>query len=260
MSQEKGLLLSVIMPFYNEEATLAKIVSQVLATDLPIPLELILVDDGSTDSGMEQLSPFIRDPRIVYIRSPRRSGKGSAVNRGIQASHGNIILIQDADLEYSPQEYERVLALILGQKCHFALGSRVLGAGTWKIHGVAGRPLYSWALNLGSRFLTLVFGAVFRTRLTDPTTMMKAFRRECLSGIEFTSRGFDWDWEILYKFLLRGFVGLEAPISYRGRAPEEGKKLRMWGDGWAALFAILRFRFSRSRAAQTVPSWVENCL
>jgi glycosyltransferase involved in cell wall biosynthesis len=240
-----NLLLSVIMPFHNEEATVAQIVSQVLGTELPIPMELVLVDDGSTDSSPAMVAPFIGDPRVKYVRSPRKSGKGAAVNLGIGASKGSIILIQDADLEYSPEEYGRVLALLLGRRCDFALGSRVLGAGGWKIHSVTGRPFYSWALNVGSRFLTLAFRGLFGIPVSDPLTMMKVFRRECLHGIEFESRGFDWDWEILCKLVHRGLVPLEVPISYNARGPGEGKKLRMWEDGWAALAAIFRFRFGK---------------
>jgi glycosyltransferase involved in cell wall biosynthesis len=235
-------LLSVIMPFHNEERTLAGIARQVLSMELPIPMELILVDDGSTDSGPHLVSELIKDERVVYLRLPKRSGKGVAVNQGICASRGNIILIQDADLEYDPREYPRALGQILGANCDFVLGSRVLGAGTWRFHKVAGKPLYSWALNSGSRLLTLIFRTVFRVGLTDPTTMLKVFRRECLDGIEFRSRGFDWDWEIICKFLRRGLVPLEVPISYNGRAPNEGKKLRLWRDGWMALLAILRYR------------------
>jgi glycosyltransferase involved in cell wall biosynthesis len=248
------LKLSVIMPFHNEEATVGEIVSQVLRSELPIPMELVLVDDGSTDSGPARVAPFLGDPRVVYVRLPRRSGKGAAVNSGISASEGNIILIQDADLEYNPEEYGRVLALLLGRRCDFALGSRVLGAGGWKIHRVSGRPLYSWALNVGSRFLTLAFRGLFGIAISDPLTMMKVFRRECLQGIELESRGFDWDWEILCKLVHRGLVPLEVPISYSARGPGEGKKLRMWKDGWASLHAILRFRFGRGPVRSELPA------
>ena len=232
------------MPFYNEEKTLLVAISRVLAVKLPIPLELVLVDDGSNDSGPAQLAEVLKDPRVVHLRSAFPGGKGAAVNRGICASRGNILLIQDADLEYSPTDYSWVLQPILEGRCDFVLGSRVLGVGHWGIRRLQGRPLYSLVMNLGSRGLAMLFGLIFHARLTDPTSMMKVFRRECLEGLALQSRGFDWDWELLGKVLRQGRVPLEVPITYQGRAPADGKKLRMWRDGWAALLAILRYRFS----------------
>ena len=237
-------LLSIIMPFHNEEATLKEIVSRVLSTPLPIPLELILVDDGSTDSSSKNVGSFLSDKRVKYFRSAYRTGKGAAVCRGISQSQGTILLIQDADLEYDPKDYCRPLSLILDGTCDFALGSRVLGAGHWaKVHNIRDKALYCLALNTGSMLLTLILRAFFRVPVTDPTTMLKVFRRECLSGITFESLGFEWDWEILCKLLRKGRIPIEVPISYSARTPGEGKKLNMCRDGWGALVAIVKFYF-----------------
>ncbi|HAR42438.1 MAG TPA: glycosyl transferase [Bdellovibrionales bacterium] len=234
--------LSIIIPVLNEARTLPELLRRVNEIDLPVEKEIIIVDNGSTDGSRELIAasvPAVGQGRVLMTAGTR--GKGAAVREGLKLATGDIILIQDADLEYSPADYPRLIEPLISRRADFVLGSRFLGVGTWKVRVLPGQPGYSFVLNLGALFLNAVFLALYRVRLTDPQTMFKVFRKSCLDGIVLQSSGFDLDWEILCKLVLAGYRPMELPVSYQARSFQQGKKIRIWADGWSALWAIIKF-------------------
>lgn len=225
--------LSVVIPVYNERETLADIVKAVLATKLAY--EIILVDDGSTD-GTRDLYPQIQamDDRIRVILHEKNLGKGGALQTGFQAAQGDIIIIQDADLEYDPRDYPAMIQPIEEGKAAVVYGSRFRGGPT--------KTMFFMNM-LGNKFLTLVANILYNTILTDIETCYKAFRSEVIKSIPIRSRGFDFEPEITAKVLKRGHRIYEVPISYNGREYEEGKKIRPWKDGPIALWCLIKYKF-----------------
>jgi glycosyltransferase involved in cell wall biosynthesis len=235
--------LSIIVPVYNEAQTLREILRQVEAVSLPVSKEVVLVDSASTDGSREIVQNLCEEFGYKSVMLDACRGKGHAVTQGLQVATGQIILIQDADLEYDPRDYPQLLEPILSGKAVFVLGSRRLGLGTWKIRAYQKSPVYAWILNSGSLVLERLFGFLYGVTLTDPQSMYKIFKRECLEGLELRSQTFNLDWEIVCKFVRKGYYPLEVPVSYRGRSHAEGKKIRIWPDGWLAFKAIIEFRF-----------------
>jgi dolichol-phosphate mannosyltransferase len=231
--------LSIIIPVYNEEQTIGTIVERVLAVDLgDIESEVIIADDGSSDGTREAMagSAWISDPRVRIYANRINVGKGCAVRLGLSYATGDVILIQDADLELDPQEYGLLLAPILDGRSAVVFGSRFLKP-------VARIKLKARIANRGlTWFANLLFGA----RLTDMETAYKAFRREVLDGIRLRCVAFDFEPEFTAKVLLKGHRILEVPISYHPRRPDEGKKIR-WVDGLDAVYTLLKCRFNSTR-------------
>lgn len=222
-------LLSVVMPCYNEAATIETIVSRVLA--VPLDKELIIVDDGSTD-GTRQRLKAITDPRVRLFFQPRNMGKGAALARGFIEARGQIVIVQDADLEYYPEEYGQLIELILEGQADAVYGSRFLGR-----H--CGFMLSHY---LGNRFLTLVANLLYKTTLTDMETCYKAFRAEVIKSIALQEKRFGFEPEITAKLFKRRLRVMERPISYNARGHEAGKKIG-WKDGLRALWVLLKYRF-----------------
>ena len=235
--------LSVIMPVYNEAGTIEDVLRRVQRVKLPgVSREIIVVENGSTDGTREILGRHAndKDTRVFFPKGPK--GKGFKVRYGLTRATGDIILIQDADLEYDVKEYPELLAPILRGKADFVLGSRHMAAKSWKVRKLANAK-HGHLLNLGDALLKRYFWLLTGAYLTDPNTMFKVFRRSCLRGVTLRSDDFDLDMELLIKLLRKGYAPIEVPVSYKGRGYDEGKKIRPLKDGMRAGWAILRYQF-----------------
>jgi glycosyltransferase involved in cell wall biosynthesis len=224
--------LSVVIPAYNEIGTIREIVERVMG--VPIEKEIVIVDDGSTDGTREELRKIdgALEGVKVYLHD-RNRGKGAALRTGFTAVTGDVVLIQDADLEYDPREYPKLLEPILDGRADVVYGSRFLGG--------PHRVLFFWHY-VGNRFLTLLSNMMNNLNLSDMETCYKAFRRQVLDQIRIRSDRFGFEPEFTAKAARNGFRVYEVPISYSGRTYSEGKKIN-WKDGFKAIFAILWFRF-----------------
>jgi glycosyltransferase involved in cell wall biosynthesis len=225
-------LLSVIVPVFNERATVAEVVRRIRAVELPVPLEVILVDDGSSD-GTDKVLTAIGDSTVRVITHGRNRGKGAAVRTGLEAARGDLVIIQDADLEYDPTDWPRLLDPILRGKARVVYGSRFTGERKNMM------PLH-W---IGNRFLSLVTNVLYSSTLSDMETCYKLFDRRVLAGLRIESDRFDFEPEITAKVLRRGHRIYEVPISYAGREASEGKKIT-WRDGLGALRTLIKYRFT----------------
>jgi glycosyltransferase involved in cell wall biosynthesis len=226
-------LLSVVVPVFNERNTVAEIIRRMRAVDLPLRLEVVVVNDGSSD-GSEKVLGALADSTVKVINHPQNRGKGAAVRTGISAARGDLILIQDADLEYDPDDWPSLLAPVLKGKARVVYGSRFTGERKNML------PSH-W---IGNRMLTLVTNLLYRSTLSDMETCYKLFDRRVLEGITIESQRFEFEPEITAKVLKSGERIYEVPISYAGREMSEGKKIT-WRDGLGAITTLLRYRFKR---------------
>ena len=233
--------LSVLVPVYNEERTLEEVVRRVCA--VPLPKEIILVDDGSKDRSREILTKLkdrnerANDPlnQIKIFLQPENLGKGAAIKTAISHVTGDVVIVQDADLEYDPKDYPSLLEPIQDGSADVVYGTRFAGGG-------AHRVLFFWH-SLGNRTLTLLSNMLTNLNLSDMEVGYKVFRAEVLKGIELKSNRFGFEPEITVKLAKKRCRFYEVPISYHGRTYEEGKKIT-WKDGIAALYYMIRFRFA----------------
>ncbi|MCK5922246.1 MAG: glycosyltransferase family 2 protein [Methylococcales bacterium] len=225
--------LSVIIPVYNEVATLEKIMHQVLAVEMAD--EILIIDDGSTD-GTRDLLPAIEalDPMIRVILHDKNQGKGAAVRTGFDQATGEILLIQDADLEYDPRDYPALVNPIKEGRAKVVYGSRLRGGPTL--------AMFYWHM-LGNKLLTFVTNVLYNSILTDMETCYKVFHVDVIRGIPLHAKGFEFEPEITSKILKRGHRIYEVPISYFGREFDEGKKISPLKDGPKALYYLIKYRF-----------------
>jgi len=223
--------LSVVMPVYNEQATLSSVIERVLSVGLDI--ELLCVDDGSTDGSRQILSEIEKQrPEIRVFLQPRNMGKGAALRRGIHEATGDYVIIQDADLEYDPNDFRRLLEPLESGQADVVYGSRFLGAGPHRV-------LYFWH-SVGNWFLTLLSNMITNLNMTDMETCYKVFRREVIQSIPLEENRFGFEPEVTVKIAKRHLRVYEVGISYWGRTYAEGKKIG-WKDGVRALWCLIKY-------------------
>ena len=224
-------LLSVVMPVFNEKATIDEIIRRTLA--VPLRVQLIVIDDCSTDGTRDMLTALQRELGFTLVLQPQNAGKGSALRRGFQEVRGDLVVIQDADLEYSPEEFPELIELICDGRADVVFGSRFLGR----------HRVFMFTHYMGNRFLTMATNILYNTMLTDMETCYKVMRTEVLRSMTLEANGFGIEPELTAKIFKRGYRVYEVPISYDGRSYEEGKKIG-WSDGFVALWVLLKFRFT----------------
>jgi len=224
--------LSVIVPVYDERNTVAEIVRRMRAVDIPMEREFVLVDDGSTD-GTRAVLQQLTDSTVRVITHDVNTGKGAAIRSGLAHVTGDLVLVQDADLEYDPEDWPKLLNPLLRGKARVVYGSRFTGERRNML-------FLHW---MGNRFLSLVTNVLYNTTLSDMETCYKLFDRTLLDGITLRAQRFEFEPEVTAKILRRGIRIYEVPISYTGREFDEGKKIT-WRDGFKAMFVLVRVRFS----------------
>ena len=226
----KDPLLSVVMPVYNERDTIEQIIPRVLA--VPIRTELIVVDDGSKDGTRDLLTKLNEQYQFKLIFQPQNAGKGAALRRGFQEVTGDLVVIQDADLEYSPEEFPDLIELICQGRADVVYGSRFIGR----------HRVFMFTHYAGNRLLTLITNILYNTMLTDMETCYKVMRTEVLRAFTLDANGFGIEPELTAKIFKRNYRVYEVPITYDGRGYDEGKKIT-WRDGVVALWVLLKYRF-----------------
>lgn len=226
-------LLSVIVPVFNERNTLTEIVRRMRAVELPVDREIIIVDDGSSDGG-DKVMAALEDSTVRILRHEGNKGKGAAIRTGMAKARGDLLLIQDADLEYDPEDWPKLLAPLLRGKADVVYGSRFTGERKNML-------VWHW---IGNRVLSMVTNLLYNTTISDMETCYKLFDRKVLDGVVVQSDRFDFEPEITAKVLRRGYRIYEVPISYSGREFDEGKKIT-WRDGFGALRALVKYRFAK---------------
>jgi glycosyltransferase involved in cell wall biosynthesis len=223
-------LLTVVMPIYNERSTVEEIIDRVLK--VPLRIELIAVDDCSTDGSRDIVAGLAAQRGFKHILQEKNRGKGAAVRRGIVEATGDVIVVQDADLEYSPEEYPDLLDLIVKGKADAVYGSRFIGR----------HRCFLFTHYLANLFLNLVTNVLYNTTMTDMETCLKAIRSDLLKSMPLSSNRFGIEPEITAKLFKRGARVYEVPITYEGRDYSEGKKIT-WKDGFPALWMLVKYRF-----------------
>jgi len=242
---ERRQRLSVIMPVFNERATFPEVIDQLLRKSIPgVDIEIVIVESRSTDGTRDAVARVEGHPRVKIVYEDRPRGKGHAVRTGLIEATGDYVLIQDADLEYDLGDYEALLEPLMNGRAAFVLGTRHGREGaTWKVRHFADQAAVSWFMNLGHVFFTALFNVTYGTRLRDPFTMFKVFRRDCLHGLTFEANRFDFDWELVGKLVRAGYRPLEIPVNYRSRSFHEGKKVSLIRDPLTWLRACFKYRF-----------------
>jgi glycosyltransferase involved in cell wall biosynthesis len=228
---QKLQLLTVVMPVYNERERLRESVERLLKTTLPLPVELVMVDDGSTDGSADTVSDLLEPGRVRLIQHRRNRGKGAAVRTGIEVATGDLLTIFDADLEYDPADYARLLELILSEEARVVFGTRAFGAHT----------AFSFWYVVGNKLVNMWASFLYNAWLSDVYSCYKMAYTRLWRALDLQSDGFGIEAESTAKFLLRGERIYEVPISYRARTREEGKKIRAV-DGVRALWILARSR------------------
>jgi len=236
-------VVSIVVPVFNERTTFQTLFDALLAKQLPgIRKEIIVVESNSTDGSRDLVRAYEnhRDVRVIYQPAPR--GKGNAVREGLKAATGDILMIQDADLEYDLDDYDGLLTPLLARQSMFVLGSRHQGG--WKIRNFSNAPITAAIFNLGHSIFRTMINIVVNAKMADPFTMFKVCRRDALYGLDFVCNRFDFDIELVIKLVRKGYTPLELPVNYVSRSIAEGKKVSVTRDALTWVLTILRARFS----------------
>lgn len=238
------MLISIIIPVFNEEKTVFELLRRVVRAGLPrnIRKEIIVVDDGSTDTSRQEIKRArdkLKIKNFKFLRNRVNLGKGSAIKKGLGAADGKIIIIQDADLEYDPNDYPKLLSPIIEGKSEVVYGSR-LRHYPLRFFGRRRTPFITHYL--GNKFLTFVTNLLYGDGVSDMETCYKVFKREVLRGIEIKARRFDFEPEITAKIMRKGYKIYEVPIKVKPRGYDDGKKIS-WKDGFIALWTLIKYRF-----------------
>ena len=229
----EGRTLSVIVPVFDERNTVVEVLRRMRRVKLPVHLEIVVVDDGSTD-GTSQILGALEDSTVQVVRHATNQGKGAAIRTGLQHVRGELILIQDGDLEYDPEDWPRLLRPILRGRSQVVYGSRFSGEG-------GSMAASEW---VGNRFLSLTTNLLYNTSLSDMECGYKLFTRKVRDDSTIESNRFDFEPEITAKVLRRGYRIYEVPVSYSGRGADEGRKFA-WRDGVRALSTLVRYRWGK---------------
>lgn len=235
-------LLSIVVPVYNEKTTFPALMRALLTKQLAgLDKEIIIVESNSTDGTRNDVLRYRDIPGVSIVLEDRPKGKGHAVRAGLARAKGDFVMIQDGDLEYDINDYDQLLAPLMNYSTPFVLGSRH-GKG-WKIRHFSTQPLLSFTMNIGHWFFASLLNIFCGSRLKDPFTMYKIFRRDCIFGLSFKANRFDFDWELVMKLLRKGHRPLEIPVNYNSRSFKEGKKVSFIKDPLLWIVALFRFRF-----------------
>jgi SAM-dependent methyltransferase len=243
---ERPLRLSVVMPVYNEGETFRKVMDQLLSKAIPgVEIEVVVVEGNSTDGTRAEVLSYEGRNGVTIVLEDRPRGKGHAVRQGLARARGDVVLIQDADLEYDIDDYDELLEPIRRCEVGFVLGERMSPDLSWGMRRFVGNTALSHVANIGHLLFLSLFNLVYRQKLRDPFTMYKVFRRDCIYGFEFESDRFDFDWELVAKLIRAGYSPVELPVAYHSRSFSEGKKISVFRDPPTWVRACFKFRFSR---------------
>ena len=226
--KNSDLTISILIPTYNEEKTIKKIINEVAKVTRKYKSEIIVINDGSTDSTSKIIKKV---PKIIVINNTKNFGKGYSIRKGIKKAKGDVLIIQDADLEYNPQDISKLLKPFQDNSVKVVYGSRVL----------KNNPISHWTFNLGGRLITFITNLLFNSKITDEPTGYKLFRKSILKDINLNCRGFEFCPEVTAKIAKKGIKIYEVPVSYNPR-PVTEKKIK-WYDGIAAIFYLIKYRF-----------------
>jgi hypothetical protein len=236
--------LSVIVPVYNERRTFNELIERVLEKTIDgIDIEIIIVESNSTDGTRDDVIALADHPRVRILLQDRAQGKGNAVRAGLMHASGDIVLFQDADLEYDVGDYDQLVRPIAEFKQNFVIGSRHNSLGSsWKVRDFNKAPILSQVFNLGHLIFLGLLNSMYGQKLADPFSMFKVFRRDCLAGLTFECNRFDFDFEIVIKLLRKGYRPIEIPVNYHSRSISEGKKVTMIRDPLTWIRALIKYR------------------
>ena len=244
MERRERPLLSIVLPVYNESSTFPLLVEQLIAKKINgMDKELIIVESNSTDNSRQIVMQYKDHPGIKIILQDKARGKGNAVREGFNHAKGDIILIQDADLEYDLNDYDALLEPVAALKRPFVLGSR--HGGKWKMRHFSDQTTLSAYFNFGHILFTTLLNLLYGQKMKDPFTMFKVFRRDCLHNLKLECNRFDFDFELVIKLIRKGYTPTEIPVNYSSRSFKEGKKVNMFRDPLTWVKALFKYRFAK---------------